>query len=189
MAIQKRGKKTISGANPFLYFDGPTMSSYQAPPRSIETVFCRRQPTPLECLDARIILNPEVPSAPISSFEVKASEEGKTAGRGLYTNVAIPASTYIALEQGVHTLDFYPRTYKIIADLNEEGPIPRQLNELHAPRKWKSKVARQYDCLEYYVHGYGFTSRKRVSLSCLPLLMCFIFFHSRLLVLYIAGGS
>lgn len=42
---------TKSGKGPFLFFDGATMMSYQLPHKTVESVFCRRQPTPKECLE------------------------------------------------------------------------------------------------------------------------------------------
>lgn len=51
VAIQKRSVRTKSGMIPFRYFDGPTMVSYQVPPRAMETVFCRRQPVPSGCFN------------------------------------------------------------------------------------------------------------------------------------------
>jgi len=163
LAIHKRGKKTKSGANPFVYFDGATMFSYQAPPRSIETVFCRRHPTPLECLDGDYFYNPALAAAPISSFEVSASKAGKRAGRGVYSTVDVPRYTYITPEEAVKTVRFYPFTYRTIVLLKEQGPIPTLLKELDDP--WHGKVARQWECLDYYLHGYGFTNRKHVSSS------------------------
>lgn len=163
LVMMKRGKRAISGANPFIYFDGPTMQSYQVPPRQIETVFCRRRPMPLECRDARYIYNPELSSVPISSFEVRASGQGKMSGRGVYTKELIPPHTYIAPEQAIHAIRFYPYTYKLIVDLEDESPIEYLFKKLDIP--WKGRAARQVKCLEYYVHAYGFTSRKHVSLS------------------------
>ena len=163
VAIQKRGKRTKSGANPFVYFDGATMFSYQVPPRSMENVFCRRRPTPLECLDSRLILNPSLPSAPISSFKVKASEVGKRAGRGVFATTDIPRYTYIAPEEAVKTVRFYPYTYQMIVKLKEEGPIEKLLRKFDDDA-WYSKVARQSETVDYYLHGYGFTNRKHVCL-------------------------
>jgi hypothetical protein len=51
LAIQKRSVRTHSGTSPFRIFDGSTMVSYQMPPKALETVFCRQEPTPETCLN------------------------------------------------------------------------------------------------------------------------------------------
>lgn len=168
VAIRKRAKRTKSGANPFVHFDGATAVSYQVPPRSFESVFCRRQPTPLECLDSRLKFNPSLPNAPISSFEVKASGVGKRAGRGVFAATDIPRYTYTALEEAGKTVRFYPYTYQMVVKLNEDGPLPKLLRKVGGDA-WRSKVARQYDTISYYAHGYGFTNRKHVRFSLFTL--------------------
>lgn len=178
--MQKRGRRTKSGASPFLYFDGSTMQSYQEPPRGIESVFCRKQPTPPECLGAKQIFDPELPSAPISSFEVQVSKTGKQAGRGVYAKVDIPRRTYIAPKETTLNLRFSPSSYQIIVELYEEGPIESALEEIDVT--WETKVYRQFECLYFYVHAYGFTNRKHVSLpsfllpSCVTLISFFILY-------------
>lgn len=49
VAIRKRIRKTVSGKPALKYFDGALMESYQNPPKSFETVFCRASPVPDSC--------------------------------------------------------------------------------------------------------------------------------------------
>ena len=68
-----RTLRTKSGNSPLRYFDGATMISYQAPSRTIEDVFCKRQPTPFGCGDDEFNFDPELPNVPTSSMEVRTS--------------------------------------------------------------------------------------------------------------------
>jgi len=47
--IYERIRKTKSGQPALIHYDGSTQHSYQYPPKAWETVYCRREPTPLEC--------------------------------------------------------------------------------------------------------------------------------------------
>lgn len=144
--IVKRQVKTKSGMNPFKYFDGATMRSYQMPPKSMELVYCRRVPEPEECAD-EIGLDPEVPNFPISNFEVLMSEEGDNAGRGVFTKVDIPEDSYLSAETSCHSIRFMPWTNEILdgmmARFNGTGIDP----------------------VIAYMYGYGFTSQYFVSVS------------------------
>lgn len=161
LRIRKRAKRMVSGRNPFLFFDGATMQTYQVPPRQVETNFCRRRPTPHECIEPRMVYNPEIASVPLSSLEVRVSEEGKIAGRGVYTKVDIPPHTYVAPEGTINALRFYPYTYRTIMELYEEGPLDDLFADMDLSRT--GKVARDAECLQAYMHGYGFTRRTHVS--------------------------
>lgn len=147
MAIQKRIVSTKSGRAALRYFDGATMASYQIPSRTIENVFCRRRPTPVECYNGDYIMDPQVPNAQISSFEVKTSGQGEKAGRGVYAKVDIANETYISLETGPHALHFYPSTVALIMELTTKC----------------EEEAEAVEALDYYMFGYGFASRKHVS--------------------------
>lgn len=68
------------------------------------------------------------------------SEQGNSAGRGVFTKVDITEESYIAAETHSQTLRFYPSTYNLITELEEE--------------------AEALEVVEYYMHGYGFTSRR-----------------------------
>lgn len=148
LAIQKRIVGTKSGANPLRYFDGATMVSYQVPHKAIETVFCRREPAPLGCHDYEFSLNPEIPNVPTSSMEVKISKQGDKSGRGVYTKVDVANGTYIAAETFPHSLRFFPSTYALIFHL-----LTKQ-----------EELFEDLEVVDYYVSGYGFNSRKFVSI-------------------------
>jgi hypothetical protein len=144
LAIQKRTLRTKSGESILRYFDGATMASYQVPPRSVESVFCHRLPTPSSCIDNEfnLLYNPEVPNAPISSFEVKKSRVGDNAGRGLFAKVEIPANTYIVAEASAHPIHFFPMTYELIFKLEDACDYSERM-----------------EALTYYIDGYGFTNQ------------------------------
>ena len=144
------------------------MQSYQEPPRGVETVFCRRNPTPRECLDPKIIYNPELPSVPVSSFEVKVSATAEKAGRGVYARADIPRQTYISPLETTRNLRVHPSTYEIIVDLYEEGPIENLLEAMGVT--WETEVYKEYECLYFYLHAYGFTNRKHVGFVSFSLL-------------------
>jgi spermidine synthase len=144
LAIQKRTVRTKSGNSPLRYFDGATMMSYQVPSRTIETVFCRRDPAPYACNDNAFQFVPELPNLPASSMEVRISGQGEHSGRGVFTKVNVVNGTYISAETSAKSLRFYPSTYKIIIDLVEKC----------------EKQAEELEVFEHYMHGYGFSSRR-----------------------------
>jgi hypothetical protein len=147
LAMQKRCVRTKSGQSPFHYFSGATMASYQVPSRQVENVFCRRQPVPSSCANEAYIYNPERPNIPTSLLEVKASSLGANAGRGLFTKVDIPNESYIGGEVAGATIRFFPSTREVIDGLYTSC----------------NATERELEVLEYYMDGYGFTSRKFVS--------------------------
>jgi len=170
LAIQKRTVRTKSGQTPLRYFDGATMVSYQMPSRSMENVFCRREPTPPECGVGEYHYNPELSNVPTSSMEVKVSGQGEKAGRGVYTLVDIAKDTYISAETASQSLRFFPSTHALIIELLTKCP----------------EQAEALEGFEYYMYGYGFSSRKLVSCRFLfvvaflhvPVLTAVIYSHS-----------
>jgi len=145
LEIMGRRVQTKSGKNPFQYFDGATMVSYQVPPKAMETVYCRQEPMPEECEEGHFTYNPEIPNIPISSFEVKMSEESENAGRGVFTMVDIPEGTYLSAETGCYPVIFMPWTKELIEDMKNEF----DMNRIHS--------------VEAYMHGYGVTTSIFVS--------------------------
>jgi hypothetical protein len=129
------------------------MVSYQVPSRTIENVFCRRQPTPFGCDDDEFTFDPETPSVPASSLEVKISGQGDNSGRGVFTKVDIEEETYIAPETNPQELRFFPSTYALIMELLEKC----------------EEEAEALEVVEYYMHGYGFSSHRLVSCRLLRL--------------------
>jgi hypothetical protein len=144
--IHQRAVQTKSGNNPFVYFDGPTMFSYQIPSKAAEIVFCRDDPTPAECVAPSVQLNPETPNVLIEFFEVRNSTAGENAGRGLFTTIDIPRGSYLGAEQSVHSVSLRPSSYSIIDELQDT------LDEA-------------YDLfyVDAYATGYGFWHRIYVS--------------------------
>ena len=98
------------------------MFTYQVPPKAMETVFCRQEPTPEDCLDD-YTYNQENPNIPARLLEVKMSREGENAGRGVFTKVDIPEDAYLSAETSCHPIRFMPSTKALleaIDDLEEE---------------------------------------------------------------------
>lgn len=131
------------------------MTSYQTPSRTIENVFCRREPAPKGCADSKDswLFDPDIPNVPVSSMQVKVSGQGENAGRGVYTTVDIENGTYIAPETYTSSLRFFPSTHELIVELFEDCP----------------KQAYELETIEYYMYGYGFSSRIFVSDFFCPL--------------------
>jgi hypothetical protein len=123
------------------------MVSYQVPPRAMETVFCRKETKPVEWWDGESFYSSKYLNAPLSSFEVKKSGVGDNAGRGVFAKVDIPEDTYLSAETSCHSVLFMPSTVALIEAL-EEDPIGYEL-----------------EVFDYYMHGYGFTSRHFVSFA------------------------
>jgi hypothetical protein len=172
VAIQKRILRTKSGKAPLRYFDGATMASYQAPSRTIENLFCRRQPTPFGCKDDEFNFDPELPNVPISSLEVKISEVGDIAGRGVFTKVDIPKGTYISAETASQSLRFFPSTHALIIELLQDCKEQAEAMEVIEyymyglscfPRHAACNLSHSFSSINLYRHGYGFTSRRLVS--------------------------
>eukprot|EP00541_Cyclophora_tenuis_P005765 CAMPEP_0116542050 /NCGR_PEP_ID=MMETSP0397-20121206/808_1 /TAXON_ID=216820 /ORGANISM="Cyclophora tenuis, Strain ECT3854" /LENGTH=446 /DNA_ID=CAMNT_0004066031 /DNA_START=17 /DNA_END=1357 /DNA_ORIENTATION=- len=140
LAIRQRILPTKTGESALRYFDGATMAtSYQFPSKRSETVYCRHQPTPEECLDSRGFV-PSVPNAPLEWLEVKENENeaGSRPEKGLFAKVDIPKGHYVAIEGSINPLYFPPDTYKLIIEMGEE--------------------AERLQALQMYTDEYGFKS-------------------------------
>ena len=144
VAIHERSVRTKSGTNPFRYFDGPTMVSYQVPSRAMETVFCRRIPTPDTCLGHRHFTS-ELDNVPLSELQVKHSGLGENSGRGVFAKVDIPKGSYVAAEKSVELEYFMPSTVDLIEELEAEI------------------IGDKLEVFVFYVFGYGYSSRRFVS--------------------------
>jgi hypothetical protein len=123
------------------------MVSYQVPHRAVETVFCRREPTPENCAVDQPFFDSSYANVPLSSFEVKKSGLGDNAGRGVFTKINIAQDTYLSAETSSQCVLFMPSTVSLIKDLENE-PIGHEL-----------------EALLYYIYGYGYTSRFFVSVA------------------------
>lgn len=113
LEIRRRTVKTKSGKNPILFFDGATMFSYQVPPKSMEIVYCRQEPTPKDCLDD-YTYDQDNQNIPTELFEVKMSGESENAGRGVFTTVDIPQYAYLSAETSCHPVRFMPSTKALL---------------------------------------------------------------------------
>lgn len=121
----------------FRYMDSATLVAYQFPSRSLQTVFCRSQPTPVHCNDYG--LDPFRENVPLSAMEVRTSTIPK-AGRGVFINVdEVKAGSYYGAEESVHSIDSSPATTECYQSMLEEFEDHRYWSTLHA-----------------YMHGYGF---------------------------------
>lgn len=145
MEMLKRGVMTKSGDSPFRYFDGSTMVSYQVPHRSMETVFCRRNPMPKECEKGMYDYDPAIPNVPASSFEVRKSAVSSDTGWGIFTNVDIPNHAYLSAETNVQSVSFMPSTVSLIDDISDKD------------------FGKAAEVLKWYMDGYGYYSRRFVS--------------------------
>ena len=121
------------------------MVSYQVPNRAKETVFCRRQPTPEECLVGESDYDPSVSNIPVTSFEVKKSGSGQDSGRGVFTKVDIPEGSYISAETSVHAVGFMPSTAALIRKISRED------------------FGNAAKVIDWYMDSYGFSSQLFVS--------------------------
>jgi hypothetical protein len=112
----------------------------------METVFCRRNPIPEECLVGEYDFDPEVPNIPATSFEVKQSGASETAGRGVFTTVDIPDDAYMSAETGVQAVAFMPSTVSLVREVAKEA------------------FGKAVAVLVWYMDGYGYDSRYFVSI-------------------------
>jgi hypothetical protein len=64
----------------------------------------------------------------------------------------------------------YPSTYKIIVDLYEEGPVESLLESMGI--NGETEAYKEYECLYFYLHAYGFTNRKHVGFVSFLLSTC-----------------
>ena len=76
------------------------------PPRSWQSVFCRKVPTPKSC--EALLYKPEIVNYSVDNFEVKNSAIGEGAGRGTFAKVDIPKGSYLFLEEVAMHLYFSP---------------------------------------------------------------------------------
>ena len=120
------------------YFDGATMVSYQIPHKAFETVFCREEPMPEECLHYRGY-HPEENSIPVTAFEVK--ESGKK-GFGLFATQDIPSRSMLGAAEATSSVKLSPTTTELTQTLFYEHPGAKKL-----------------DSFLGYMYFYGFESR------------------------------
>ena len=118
LRIRKRIIPTEDGKSSLFHFDGATMMSYLYPSRPSELVFCRRDPVPAGCNGGRGFELDRL-TIPLSSLEVKASNLGEQAGRGVFATMDIPENSYIGLDKLVHTFYMSPSTYDVVTKMRQ----------------------------------------------------------------------
>mmetsp|Transcript_37508 Transcript_37508/g.54881 ORF Transcript_37508/g.54881 Transcript_37508/m.54881 type:complete len:283 (-) Transcript_37508:293-1141(-) len=139
---KKRIKHTHSGKSALRFFDGATMMTYQTPHKAQEVVYCRNKPMPAGCDEATHGFSKSRPNAPISSFEVKTSQVGDHAGRGVFATVDIPKGAHIGVDQSMTAINVTPTTYGMICSHAEEY----------------DEVGGSLDAVVEYLWGYGVES-------------------------------
>jgi len=138
ISMHRRLLTSRSGAKPLKFFDGAVLKSYQVPPKSWETVYCRQTPVPKGC-SLTYSFDPRVPHFPSSIFEVKTSSLGEHVGRGVFVAVDIPRGALMGQELAGNEVHFPPRSLDIIENMME------------ADDSDDSTL-----CLYNYVEGYGY---------------------------------
>lgn len=142
LEIQRRAVKTKSCTSPFHYFDGATMVSYQVPTKPMEIAHCRQEPIPEECQDGRLEFDPEYANVPERSFEVRKSEQGDNAGRGVFTKVNILEGSYLTSGASSYPIRFPPPTTALIVGMDD-----KVLEAKRVSRRRVSKFLRCEQCI------------------------------------------
>jgi hypothetical protein len=139
LLIRKRIVPFHNGEIPLKYFDGSTMMTYRYPDRITENIYC--QHTSESCQGGGHGIDPKILNAPVArSLEVRVSQVGDLAGRGVYATADIPNGTFIGLEESLEALYISPATYSVIDESSATF----------------SGLVRYWDVLLYgYIHGYG----------------------------------
>eukprot|EP00580_Thalassiosira_gravida_P014448 CAMPEP_0201684176 /NCGR_PEP_ID=MMETSP0494-20130426/52504_1 /ASSEMBLY_ACC=CAM_ASM_000839 /TAXON_ID=420259 /ORGANISM="Thalassiosira gravida, Strain GMp14c1" /LENGTH=633 /DNA_ID=CAMNT_0048167969 /DNA_START=17 /DNA_END=1918 /DNA_ORIENTATION=- len=113
--MHQRLHGTESGEPALLFFDAPTMISYQVPPKAKETTYCRKEDKPQECNEL-IGIDPKLATIPISHAEARKSTLGEFAGRGLFASQDIPKGASLDLDGSVKAFHVLPSTFSVIYD-------------------------------------------------------------------------
>jgi hypothetical protein len=149
LKIQKRAVRTTHGMSPFRVFDSGTMMSIQYPSRVLEEVWCRRQSNPQDEECRGHGYDPQIPNARVSEhLEVKVSQVGDRAGRGVFAKKFIPKGSYIGLEEAVG-MYVPPATYDLLW------------------RLYDALRLEYWETLAFgYLDGYGWSTNELVSMDC-----------------------
>jgi spermidine synthase len=131
---------------PLVYFDSAVMMSYRYPPRRSENLFCHFHEHLDEC-QAGHGFDPFVDNMPIELLEVRKSQVGENAGRGVFATVDIPGNTYLALESSIHKVFCSSDCEKVCID------TMFQQNEMYRLASFG---------LERFLDGYGYSSQVKV---------------------------
>jgi len=130
--IYERIEKTKSGDRALIHYDGSTQHAYKYPPKAWETVYCRREPTPVECEYIGIPMNRQVfeydDDEEISDFKVSKDEEGsyhvlatKDISKGSFVMSSHLASSILISERSLSNL----KVSASLAALNKSEKIQK----------------------------------------------------------------
>lgn len=163
LRLRKRMLPTVSGESSLRYFDGATMRSIAFTSPCGASAFCRKDFTPPFC-DLGHGFDPNKGNVPISSFEVHSSSSTKGSGNGLFSKVAIPKGSYVAIEEGVHSMLVLPETQRLINDMMSK----------------QATIADRWDRLGQYMveNGYASDAHGNVSYSLDTSALAFINRHA-----------
>lgn len=146
--LQQRLHKTKSGKPALKYFDAATMARNQIPPKSAETLYCRKEEYPYEC-DELIGFDPEDDNHPASEYlRVGKSGVSEFAGRGLFATKDLPEDSYLALEGSGKSFHLPPLTLSVVETLYEWADEEENHDRL-------PYVEDELSSLYAYTHGYG----------------------------------
>jgi len=138
----RRMRPTLSGLPQLKYFDGATMKGYQQPTKQWESAFCKRTPKPASCQLANGY-DKKRKDIPIDQFEVRISNYGDHAGRGVFAKVEVPKDAYIGLETAVKRICVEFQAMRCIESYFESA---------------LSKNTPELEKLLNYIYGYGYSS-------------------------------
>lgn len=139
-SIFNRTVETVDEKRSMIHFDGSTMHTYQAPPKAWETVYCRREPQPIEC--AYRALDPESEfhdyvfedeekgtKEEDGSFEILYDEDDKTA-IGVEALKNIPKGSYILPHQLASSFIIEEGSLGGLRDLAQDIPDVKVIKDL-----------------------------------------------------------
>lgn len=140
------------------HIDSANLMQYQYPSRSLQDQFCKDQDNEDTCIEG--LLDPELENTPISSFAVKNSTI-ENAGRGVFFQQDVKEGSYIAADELVQALVFYPPTTTTVMQMKANN-----LTQEHAYVK----------VLGAYMFGYGFADEilGGISYAVEPSILTFI---------------
>jgi hypothetical protein len=122
-------------------FDSATMLQLQYPPSHSSWYYCDSYAIPNGC-DFHGY-DPEYPNIPLTDLYVAKSKAGEYAGRGVFTNVDIPASSNIALEATTQSIHYEWKT---------TGLHRAMMEQVTEYTKGKGKI------VSLYAEAYGYAN-------------------------------
>jgi hypothetical protein len=133
---------------PFDYFDSATVGSIEYPPKTSAVHFCQQNPDNDDCVTGHG-LDPTVKAIKVDALEVRESQMGDHAGRGVYTMVDIPTPSYLGGVIMSQPVKMHWKTSTMVDRLED--------NDIYSDG--------EAEILFYYFEGYGFISEPYVSVT------------------------